>query len=328
MRAIVHLIFLSIILSIVSCEQAPKDDLAYKRIVYEALKKSNQDEEESIGQIYQNLDNKKHDYKTKWKAIIWSPKADSVYIKSEDIVKSINVIENLLLKGFEKCNSAEGSQNDECVDAFFKRGYNSKAIIIGQKRLEHLFGQYSILISDIGKLMPLEFEDNPKLHTMVKEDMVIFQRTFALTKSPKEYVCIYSKREMLDQLTLLETYKFNVLHLEKKMIEYIDSYICAFTCGYDSYQAIATINKDVVLPGEEVEIYAGVGSFSEAALPEISINASHIKLEDGMATYKFKAENKVGTHAIPLQIKFTKPDGTPAILTKNIIYYTVDSICR
>lgn len=58
MRAIVHLIFLSIILSIVSCQQTTKDDLAYKRIVYEALKKSNQDEEESIRQIYQNLDNK------------------------------------------------------------------------------------------------------------------------------------------------------------------------------------------------------------------------------------------------------------------------------
>lgn len=243
-------------------------------------------------------------------------------------MKSINVIENLLLKGFEKCNNPDGSRNDECVDAFFKRGYNSKAIIIGKIRLDHLFGQYGILISDIGKLMPLEFEDNPKLQTMVKEDMVIFQRTFSLSKSPKEYVGIYSKRELLDQLTLLETYKFNVLHLEKKLIEYIDSYICAYTCGYDSYQAIATINKSVVLPGEEVEIYAGVGSFSEASLPEISINTSHIKLEDGMATYKFKAGKKVGTHTIPLQIKFTRPDGTLTVLTKNIVYNTVDSICR
>lgn len=329
MKYIVFLLVTPLLLCCLdSCQQTKQNDLAYKRMVYEGLLNSNADHQYNIRQLYMQIQNKSYDPITAKKAVIWGPKADSVYAKSELLLQSISAIESQLRNGIERCSNIEGEINENCINAFYKRGYTSKAIVVGQKRLEDIFSQHHVLLERFRTIIPLGLEENVTQYEFAIKDMSDFEKMFSQSKSPKEYVALYVDRDLIEQLSILETYRFNVLTLEKSFLEYIDQNSNVLTCGYNSFEAIATINKGVVLPGEEVEIYAGVGSFSESARPEITINACAIKLENGMATYKFKARENVGSHTIPLQIKYTKPDGTPAVLTTNIIYNTVDSICR
>lgn len=97
---------------------------------------------------------------------------------------------------------------------------------------------------------------------------------------------------------------------------------------YTTFSAIATINSEVLFPNQAIEVYAGVGSFTDESKPNISINHKKIKLIDGVATYKTKASSKKGSYSIPIDIEYTNPDGTSTKVTKMMNYTVVDTICK
>ena len=58
------------------------------------------------------------------------------------------------------------------------------------------------------------------------------------------------------------------------------------------------------MPGQDLEIKAGVGAFSKAAQPTISIGGSNVAIgEEGYALYKTQAGG-VGSHSVPVRISF------------------------
>jgi len=81
--------------------------------------------------------------------------------------------------------------------------------------------------------------------------------------------------------------------------------------GFQVFSAIAAQNTTFLKSGELLEITAGVGSFSVAARPKITIDGKNIPLDpDGTAIYRIKAPGKPGKHVIPVKIEFVKPDGS------------------
>jgi len=89
---------------------------------------------------------------------------------------------------------------------------------------------------------------------------------------------------------------------------------------FDTYAAIIGQSSSYVMPGQEVEITAGVGAFSTGAKPEITINGSRAALEaDGAARAKFTAGG-VGQHSVPVTIVYLDQDGKRQTITKNIDY--------
>jgi gliding motility-associated protein GldM len=74
------------------------------------------------------------------------------------------------------------------------------------------------------------------------------------------------------------------------------------------------------MPGDPVEITAGVGAFSDAAKPRITINGQAQTLTpEGTAIMKTTASG-TGEHSVNVVIEFNKPDGTPERVTKTIKY--------
>ncbi len=76
------------------------------------------------------------------------------------------------------------------------------------------------------------------------------------------------------------------------------------------------------MPGEKVTITAGVGAYSVAAQPQITIGGAPVPVNaDGVAIREFTAEGG-GERSMPVSVTYTKPDGTKE--TKNFpIKYTV-----
>jgi hypothetical protein len=77
-----------------------------------------------------------------------------------------------------------------------------------------------------------------------------------------------------------------------------------------------------MMPGDELTVRAGIGAFSAAAKPTITINGSNAPVDaTGIGEYKTKAEG-TGEHTVNVHIVFTKPDGSQA--TKDVpVKYTV-----
>lgn len=73
--------------------------------------------------------------------------------------------------------------------------------------------------------------------------------------------------------------------------------------------------------GDEIIINAGVGAFSSAAKPTVTIDgAGATSLPDGSYEYKFNAPSAAGEYTKKVKVSFVKPDGTIASVDKDIKY--------
>lgn len=120
-------------------------------------------------------------------------------------------------------------------------------------------------------------------------------------------------------VTILSKFQNDVRNCEATYKDYCLNQIGKVKVVYDEFQAIASANTNYAMPGDPIEVYAGVGAFSAASKPTVSINGSVIPLVDGMATWKTTASGE-GTRSIPVNISFTKPDGSIAKVTKELKY--------
>jgi hypothetical protein len=74
------------------------------------------------------------------------------------------------------------------------------------------------------------------------------------------------------------------------------------------------------MPGEELIITAGIGAFSKAAKPNITIDGASVGVkEDGSAEYKTTVSGS-GPSIKHVSISFVKPDGTIAKVDKEVRY--------
>jgi len=121
-------------------------------------------------------------------------------------------------------------------------------------------------------------------------------------------------------LTILSKFQNDVKNSESQIVDYFHSKIGEVVLVYNKFQAIATSNTTYAMPGDDVEITAGVGAFSEAAKPVITINGQSMPLTaEGTAIFKTKASG-TGEHPVNVVIEYNKPDGTKDRVTKTIKY--------
>ncbi|HEX3081395.1 MAG TPA: GldM family protein, partial [Puia sp.] len=123
-------------------------------------------------------------------------------------------------------------------------------------------------------------------------------------------------------ITILSKFQNDVKNSEAQMVDYCYKQIGSVKVVYNQFEAFAGTNATYLMPGDELEIQAGIGAFSAAAKPDITINGARQSLNaDGVADYKTKVEG-TGEHTVTVNIAYTKPDGTTATIPK-VIKYTV-----
>jgi gliding motility-associated protein GldM len=121
-------------------------------------------------------------------------------------------------------------------------------------------------------------------------------------------------------ITILSKFQNDVKNSEAQIVDYFHSKIGEVKLVYNQFQAIATSNTTYAMPGDDVEITAGVGAFSDAAKPKITINGQSMPISaDGTAIFKTKASG-TGEHTVNVMIEFNKPDGTIGRVPKTIKY--------
>jgi gliding motility-associated protein GldM len=121
-------------------------------------------------------------------------------------------------------------------------------------------------------------------------------------------------------LTLLSKFQNNVKNAENQVVTFCHNQVGAVKVVYDQFAALVGQSSNYLMPGEEMEISAGVGAYSKAAQPQISIGGASMPIgPDGRATSKFKA-NGSGSKSVPVTVTYTKPDGTKESKTFDVKY--------
>lgn len=281
---------------------------------------------------YQSFDQKLKDPQTAALAQVWAPKAQEVKKLSSDVYNLIEQLKGQLIEeSSPSMKDGVKEYNISSLDAA-TRLFDTK----GQGKIlyEKLVSYKTDLLN---VLKPEEFAASPAIMEDVKKAKEAFKHEIPLDVSvpPSQSGNPRTKDSAMDwtlnyfhmtptiaAMTILSKFQSDIKNSEAQMIDFLHKKIGEVKVVFDKFQVLAQASSNYVMPGDELKITAGVGAFSSAAKPTITINGQPQSLgPDGTAEYKTKADG-AGERSVSVRIQYTKPDGTPATVDK-IVKYTV-----
>lgn len=94
---------------------------------------------------------------------------------------------------------------------------------------------------------------------------------------------------------------------------------------YTKYSAIAVLSSSYVKRGQIIEVKAGMGEFSAAQKPRVTVNGNEVNVgDDATAVHRFKAAGKSGKHSLTVKIEFTNIHGAPIYINRKLEYEIAD----
>lgn len=260
---------------------------------------------------FKSFEAKLKDPKTAEKAGIWYPKAQQASKLADDMSKYIEDLKTELKKESkgEKIGTAEEKFSEDNLDA------SSRLLVQGTKGEE--------------LRKKLEEYKNAML-TIVPEEKGNFEKSFPLDLTVPESKsgninndwksAYFHMTPTIAALTILSKFENDVKNTESQVVDYCHKEIGEVEVVFDEFQAFVGTNSTYLMPGQELEINAGVGAFSKAAKPTVTVNGATVPLgAEGSALYKTTVSG-AGEKSVNVTVNFTKPDGSPATLTKTIKY--------
>jgi len=263
--------------------------------------------------IFNTFQKMLEDPKTKDKAAIYKPEADKAKAISDEVYNYIDALKTELKQeaGLHKDENGEEKFAEENLEAA-TRLFDTKGK--GPELLQKLT-DFKAQILDVDTAAKAHFANSLPLDLSVPK-----------SKSGNSDIswttAYFHMTPTIAALTILSKFQNDVKNSEAQIVEYLFSKVGEVKVQYDQFAAIAETDKSYAMEGDEIHITAGVGAFSAAAKPNISINGSYQNLSsDGTVTYTTKASG-VGDHNVPVNIEYTKPDGTKTTVQK-VVKYTV-----
>lgn len=277
---------------------------------------------------YKSFQDAMADPATKAQAERWAPKAVQVQKMSDVLVNKIEDLKTELKK-------ESGLEVREGKPFFRIDDLDAPIRTIDQS------GKGKILYNDLktykaallNQLDPSQFADNPLLQKDIAAAQANFAKQLPLnlavpksesgneesSDSVQNWVTNYfHMTPTIASLTILSKFQNDVKSSESQIVDYLRKQIGAVKIVYDKFQPLIGTNATYLMPGDELEVTAGIGAFSAAAAPDITINGAHQSLNaDGAAIYKTKVTSS-GT--IRVNIAYKKPDGTTDVIPKDIKY--------
>ena len=260
--------------------------------------------------MYKSLIEKLADPKSAKKALTWQPYAEKARKLSDEMNNYIEGLKKSLKEaaGLEIRNGKEIFKEDNMDAATRLFDTEGKG-----KELEAKLKAY--------KLAMLSIDSGGK----IKEK---FEKTLPVDIDPpigqdgtkKEFTIAYfHMTPTVAGLTLLSKFQNNIKNAENQVVTFCHEQIGAVVVPFDKTGVLVGQSSNYVMPGQEVSITAGVGAYSSAAAPQISIGGASVPVIDGKGTYKLIASG-TGAKLLPVTIRYLDQDGIPQTKTEEVKY--------
>jgi len=278
---------------------------------------------------YTSFEAKVSDPQTAEKAKIWAPKAFQARKISTDLT---SYIENLKEQLIEESNPQMKDGKKE-----FTVGNLDAATRIFDTKGEgpKLYDKLSHFKVDILNLLdPSQYPDQPaNVKEELKQAKAQFEKELPLDLSipktesgnapsgniPKDWTINYfHMTPTIAAMTILSKFQSDVKNSEAHVIDYLHKRIGEVKLVFDKFDAIVAPNATYLMPGDELQINAGIGAFSTAAQPKVTINGVLQPVgPEGTASWKTKVSN---SSTVNVKIEYAKPDGSIGTIEKAVKY--------
>jgi hypothetical protein len=166
---------------------------------------------------------------------------------------------------------------------------------------------------------------DPNIADAFKNDPGLFQSNLdkkQISDSEfKQY--FFEGRTISEALSILNHFENNVLIAANKVVQFCHNQVGMLDGdgSYFSYSAIVGQSSSVIRKGEAIEIFAGIGAFSKAAKPTITVNGRNVDIgSDGIAVYRLPKATTAGKHFAKVIIEFHDENGEKQSIERTVNY--------
>jgi gliding motility-associated protein GldM len=281
------------------------------KVVDKSLEKSNSNISNANSTLYKSLEDKMGEPQTAEKAKIWNEKASQAKKLSEDMYNYIDGLKKELIKeaGGPTAEQPLGKEDDlEAATRLFGEGEHGKK---KGKEFEAKLKAYRDAMLAIDPAIKSEFEKT----LSVDGALPVGQ-----DGKPKDFtVGYFHMTPTVAALTLLSKFQNNVKNSENQVATYCHNQVGQVKVIMDAAAVLVGQSSNYVMPGQEVTITAGVGSYSSKAAPRITIGGASVATENGVGTYKVTASGG-GVRKVPVTVSYLDQNGETKTETKEIEY--------
>ena len=243
------------------------------------------------------------------KAQIWYPKAQQVQGLSKTIFSYVQSLKDRILR------DAGGDPNDP-EHKFKEDNLDIPTRIMVDK------GEGPKLLAALSKYKKDVLGIDPSIDSAFKDALPInLEKPASKNRAGKTWEGAYFHMvPTVAALTILSKFQNDVKTSENRVVQFCHNKVGEVAVRFDTYAAIVGQNSSYLMPGQELEITAGVGAFSTGAKPTITIGGQTLTVgPEGTATSKI-AGGGVGPHTVPVRITYTDQEGKQQTIEKNVEY--------
>jgi gliding motility-associated protein GldM len=281
------------------------------KTVNHSLETTNSTINKSTETIMASLQQKLNEPATAEKAKIWYPKAKSVQDYSSQVYSYIDGLKTRIMTE-AGADPAKGKLSfkednlDVATRIMVEKGEG--------KKLRDMLAKYKTDVLAVDPAINAEFQNTLPIDlTMPKTQ----------NKGNNTWEAAYFRMvPTVAALTMLSKFQNDVKTSENRIVSFCHNQVGQVAVRFDTYAAIVGQSSSYVLPNQQIEVTAGVGAFSKAAKPTITIGGSTVALGDDGAAHQKITAGAVGEHDVPVTIVYTDQEGKEQTI-KQTIKYTV-----
>ncbi|MFN5641459.1 MAG: gliding motility protein GldM [Sphingobacteriales bacterium] len=283
-----------------------------------SLRNSNKVLTSSSLSVYEQLDSSLNDPKTEQKAKIWKPQADKVREYTQNVYDLIEKYKLELLR--------ESGYNPEKGDSSFK-----KDDIDAATRLFDVKGKGVELYKALEKFREQILSISPEINGAFKNNLPLNLENPILSadKTPtgvkeKDWITgHFYMTPTVAALTMLSKFQNDVKNTENIVATYCLSQVGASKIIFTNFSPLISANATYLMPGDELQITAGLGAFNAKVKPQVIINGSAVPVdENGVGKKNF---NVSGSGTVNVTVNYIDPNTGKTASTSASLPYTVGS---
>ena len=293
------------------------------RTVDKSLRNSNDNIEKGNASLFNTLSAKLKASESAKDAAIWKPKADSAKMLSDALYNYIQGLKmDVKVQAQLKVDAAGNAILDEHGNEDFKEDYleASTRVFESNKKGEEL---YNRLMKYKADMLGLDPEINAAFQNTFPVDMSIppshsgnARTGNTITDWTASY---FHMTPSIAALTMLSKFQNAVKNGENQVVTFCDKKIGEVQVHLDKLAVLTGQSSNYLMPGQEITITAGVGAYSAAANPKITINGASANVVEGQGSSKFNVSG-AGEHSVPISVTFTGENNKPVTQTTTVKY--------
>lgn len=286
------------------------------RVVNKSLETSNTNIAASNATLYKSLEEKLSQPESREKAQKWEPLAMKAKGYSAEMMNYIDSLK-LKLKLAADLRMKYNEATKDSIEDFRADNLDASTRVFENagkgKELQEKLDKYKEDMLNIDPSIKAQFEGSFPVNTTPPVSQEGKHKDF--TQS------FFHMTPTIASLTILSKFQNNVKNAENEIVTYCHNQIGAVAVHMDQVGVLVGQNSNYLMPGQQLQITAGVGAYSSAASPSISINGSGVNVSNGQGTYTTTVSG-AGEHSVNVNVTFKDENGK--MVTKSeAVKYTV-----